>query len=107
MKPALAGKSPVTTLNSVVLPAPLEPSTARRSPARTDMVTSARAVKAPKRRPTPKSSSAFAPLSLSRFSTASAMLLVLLTARIVAGRRTDLQEFGFRLTQGLVHTLRD
>ena len=34
--PAVGGKSPVTALNSVVLPAPLAPSTARRSPAATE-----------------------------------------------------------------------
>src|SRR5262249_54762209 len=52
------GKSPVTQLNSVVLPAPLEPSTARRSPGRTVMVTSESAASAPNIRVTPRSSSA-------------------------------------------------
>src|SRR5947208_12395870 len=52
------GKSPVTQLNSVVLPAPLEPSTARRSPGRTVMVTSVSAASAPNSRVTPRSSSA-------------------------------------------------
>src|SRR5690242_603703 len=52
------GKSPVTQLNRVVLPAPLEPSTARRSPGRTVMVTSVRAARAPNSRVTPRSSSA-------------------------------------------------
>src|SRR6266403_3618754 len=52
------GKSPVTQLNSVVLPAPLEPSTARRSPGRTVMVTSVSAASAPNIRVTPRSSSA-------------------------------------------------
>ena len=32
--PEVGGKSPVMQLNSVVLPAPFEPSTARRSPGR-------------------------------------------------------------------------
>src|SRR5690348_362173 len=51
-------KSPVTQLNSVVLPAPFEPSTARRSPGRTVMVTSVSAASAPNIRVTPRSSSA-------------------------------------------------
>jgi hypothetical protein len=56
--PAVAGKSPVITLNSVVLPAPLAPMTARLSPAATDSVTSSSARNAPKLRDTPVSSSA-------------------------------------------------
>src|SRR5215469_2057686 len=52
------GKSPVMQLKSVVLPAPFEPSTARRSPGRTVMVTSVRAASAPNNRVTPRSSSA-------------------------------------------------
>src|SRR5215218_10538422 len=58
MVPDDGGKSPVTQLNSVVLPAPLEPSTARRSPGRTVMVTSVSAASAPNIRVTPRSSSA-------------------------------------------------
>src|ERR1043166_1095720 len=58
MVPEDGGKSPVTQLNSVVLPAPLEPSTARRSPGRTVMVTSVSAASAPNIRVTPRSSSA-------------------------------------------------
>src|SRR6266850_607166 len=58
MVPEDGGKSPVTQLNSVVLPAPLEPSTARRSPGRTVMVTSVNAASAPNSRVTPRSSSA-------------------------------------------------
>src|SRR6186713_1738242 len=58
MVPEDGGKSPVTQLNSVVLPAPLEPSTARRSPGRTVMVTSVSAASAPNSRVTPRSSSA-------------------------------------------------
>src|SRR6185295_7378721 len=57
MVPDDGGKSPVTQLNSVVLPAPLEPSTARRSPGRTVMVTSVSAASAPNSRVTPRSSS--------------------------------------------------
>src|SRR4051794_36174413 len=45
-------------LKSVVLPAPLEPSTARRSPGRTVMVTSVNAASAPNSRVTPRNSSA-------------------------------------------------
>src|SRR5437764_7458872 len=56
--PDEGGKSPVMQLNSVVLPAPFEPSTARRSPGRTVMVTSVSAASAPNIRVTPRSSSA-------------------------------------------------
>src|SRR5262249_5660834 len=52
------GKSPVMQLNSVVLPAPFEPSTARRSPGRMVIVTSVRAASAPNKRVTPRSSRA-------------------------------------------------
>src|SRR5262244_339647 len=58
MVPEVGGKSPVTQLNSVVLPAPLEPSTARRSPGRMVRVTSVSAASAPNSRVTPRSSSA-------------------------------------------------
>src|ERR1700676_3453828 len=56
--PEVGGKSPVMQLNSVVLPAPLEPSTARRSPGRTVSVTSVSAASAPNSRVTPRNSSA-------------------------------------------------
>src|SRR6202795_1276820 len=56
--PEVGGKSPVMQLNSVVFPAPLEPSTARRSPGRTVSVTSIRAASAPNIRVTPRNSSA-------------------------------------------------
>src|SRR6202049_2369068 len=58
MVPEVGGKSPVMQLNSVVFPAPLEPSTARRSPGRTVSVTSVSAASAPNSRVTPRSSSA-------------------------------------------------
>src|SRR4030088_2984096 len=58
MVPEVGGKSPVMQLNSVVLPAPLEPSTARRSPGRTVSVTSVSAANAPNSRVTPRNSSA-------------------------------------------------
>src|SRR3984957_20140528 len=58
MVPEVGGKSPVMQLKSVVLPAPLEPSTARRSPGRTVSVTSVNAASAPNSRVTPRSSRA-------------------------------------------------
>src|SRR5690242_5281368 len=58
MVPEEGGKSPVMQLNNVVLPAPLEPSTARRSPGRTVKVTSVSAASAPNSRVTPRNSSA-------------------------------------------------
>src|SRR3954447_17942768 len=58
MVPEDGGKSPVMQLNNVVLPAPFEPSPARRSPGRTVMVTSVSAASAPNIRVTPRSSSA-------------------------------------------------
>jgi len=70
--PDEGGKSPVTQLNNVVLPAPLEPSTARRSPGRTVMVTSVSAASAPNIRVTPRSSSAApAPITEMRSATLS------------------------------------
>src|SRR5262245_38264724 len=57
-RPAVAGKSPVMTLNKVVLPAPLAPITARRSPAATENETSSMACSAPNVRVTPSSSRA-------------------------------------------------
>src|ERR1700682_1742255 len=56
--PEVGGKSPVMQLNSVVLPAPLHPSPARRSPGRTVSVTSVSAASAPNSRVTPRNSSA-------------------------------------------------
>ena len=70
--PEEGGKSPVMQLNSVVLPAPFEPSTARRSPGRTVMVTSVSAASAPNIRVTPRSSSAApAPTANRRWATLS------------------------------------
>src|SRR5262249_23455510 len=54
-RPRVAGKSPVTTLNRVVLPAPLAPITARRSPTATENETSSIACSAPNVRVTPSS----------------------------------------------------
>src|SRR3954468_9090415 len=53
MLPAVGGKSPVIALNSVVLPAPLEPRIAYFSPAATVSETSSTARTAPKARVTP------------------------------------------------------
>src|ERR1700691_2837593 len=59
-------------LNSVVLPAPLEPRTARRSPGRTVSVTSVSAASAPTSRVTPRSSRAApAPIAERRRATLS------------------------------------
>src|SRR4029450_5771726 len=58
MVPEEGGKSPVMQLKSVVLPAPFEPRTARRSPGRTVIVTSVSAASAPNIRVTPRNSSA-------------------------------------------------
>ena len=54
--PDVGGKSPVTQLSSVVLPAPFDPSTARRSPGRTLSVISVSAASAPNIRLTPRNS---------------------------------------------------
>src|SRR5258708_27629786 len=56
--PALGGKSPVMALKSVVFPAPLAPSTARRSPAATENDTSSIALSAPNVRVTRSSTRA-------------------------------------------------
>src|SRR5258707_13351791 len=83
--PEDGGKSPVMQLNSVVLPAPFEPRTARRSPGRTVMVTSVSAESAPNIRVTPRSSSAApAPTVNSRWATLSMPLFLAIS--IWAGR---------------------
>src|ERR1700689_4719826 len=51
--PEDGGKSPVMQLNSVVLPAPFEPRTARRSPGRTASETPTKEARAPNSRRTP------------------------------------------------------
>src|SRR6476620_1773752 len=83
MVPDDGGKSPVTQLNSVVLPAPLEPSTARRSPGRTVMVTSVSAASAPNIRVTPRSSSA-APAATDE-KRGAGLSMVLASARALVG----------------------
>src|ERR1700744_2188573 len=85
--PEEGGKSPVTQLNSVVLPAPLEPSTARRSPGRTVMGTSVRAASAPNSRVTPRSSSAAPEPTAEKRCSALAMALTSAGAAL-AVRRT-------------------
>src|ERR1700677_189842 len=60
------GKSPVMQLNSVVLPAPFEPRTARRSPGRTVSEMSTKAPRAPNSRVTPRNSSALAEPTVER-----------------------------------------
>ena len=57
-RPAVGGKSPVMALNKVVLPAPLAPRIARRSPAGTAKLMSSIARKAPNCRVTRSSTSA-------------------------------------------------
>src|ERR687883_267417 len=52
--PDVAGTSPEITLNSVVLPAPFGPRTARLSPCATSRSTSRTAWRPPNRRPTPR-----------------------------------------------------
>src|SRR6476469_6823190 len=59
--PEEGGKSPVMQLKSVVLPAPFEPRTARRSPGRTVIVTSVSAASAP---PAPTANRRCATLSM-------------------------------------------
>src|SRR3954454_17828970 len=52
--PLVGWKPPATSLNSVVLPAPVGPRMARRSPCATSRSTSRTACSPPNRRPTPR-----------------------------------------------------
>src|SRR5438874_6751973 len=54
IEPPVGGKSPEMTLNSVVLPAPFGPRTARLSPCATSRSTSRTAWRPPNRRPIPR-----------------------------------------------------
>src|SRR5262245_17328832 len=63
MSPDVGGNAPEIRLNRVVLPAPLGPRMARRSPGRTSRSTSRTAWTPPKRRPTPRSRTTGAALS--------------------------------------------
>src|SRR6188472_2958658 len=92
MVPDDGGKSPVTQLNSVVLPAPLEPSTARRSPGRTVMVTSVSAASAPNIRVTPRSSSAAPAPTVEKRGVGLAMTVASARA-FVGGRRAAAPPF--------------
>src|SRR5687767_2290421 len=73
--PALGGNSPEIRLNSVVLPAPLGPRMARRSPGRTSRSTSLTAWTPPKRRPIPRRRRIGSVLSTGVASTATVALL--------------------------------
>src|ERR1700722_5930705 len=112
MRPAVGMKSPVMALNSVVLPAPLEPMTARRSLAAIFMVTPDSATSAPKCRATLSSSSACAPDSCKRVATDTSVTGSLSSerlraARIIAAGLAELQEFIFRNAQRLVDLRND
>src|SRR3984957_17435234 len=112
MRPAVGMKSPVMALNSVVLPAPLEPMTARRSLAAIFMVTPDSATSAPKCRATLSSSSACAPDSCKRVATDTSVTGSLSSerlraARIIAAGLAELQEFVFRNAQRLVDLRND
>src|SRR5574340_898015 len=108
MRPEVGGKSPVTALKRVVLPAPFEPKTARRSPAPTRRLTSASATSAPNWRPTPSSSSAKPALEESRWATLRSTIADVSirsrsrAARIVAVGDAKLQELGFRNAERLI-----
>src|SRR5262245_24408657 len=114
-RPAVGGKSPVTVLNSVVLPAPLAPMSARRSPAATVSETSSIALSAPKVRVTPSSTRASpvaigVPLDGPAPVTAGGIVCLgrslpglLRAARDVARAEPDLVEVGLRHAEALVH----
>src|ERR1700681_469627 len=83
--PEVGGKSPVMQLKRVVLPAPLERSTARRSPGRTVSVMSVSAASAPKNRVTPRNSSAApAPTAERRCATLSMTVYARLQLTLLA-----------------------
>src|SRR5215469_8950066 len=108
MRPALGMKSPVMALNSVVLPAPLEPITARRSLAAILRLMSDSATSAPKCRATFSSSSACAPDSCRRAASDSSAtgglsFPLLRAAGIIAPDLAKLQEFVLRHAERLVH----
>src|ERR1700680_3369815 len=91
-------------LNNVVLPAPLAPRMARRSPAATEKLTSSMARRAPKARDTPCSSSASAE---AKAAPARASLTGLFALRIVAGPEAHLVEFRLGQAQALAHVGND
>src|SRR5262245_39730022 len=102
-RPAVGGKSPVAALNSVVLPAPLAPISARRSPAPTESETSSIALSAPNVRVTPSSTRASPVASVSvtgvRLSRAGSPSR---TVGHVARAETDLVEIGLAHAEALV-----
>src|SRR5512147_980709 len=105
--PAVGMKSPVMALNKVVLPAPLVPRMARRSPARIVRSMPSSATKAPKLRRTPRSSRAFAAPARAILWTASLTngpeSANLLAVRVVARYRTQRHELGLVHPHQLVH----
>src|SRR5258708_1539884 len=111
-RPEVGGKSPVIALNKVVLPAPLAPMMARRSPAATSNEMSSIATSAAKVRPTPASERAcVAPTRADGDATRSGAIIVPLlralgTLRVIAPNRPKPQELVARPPQGLVD-LRD
>src|ERR1700677_4085084 len=111
MRPVVGMKSPVMALNRVVLPAPLEPMTARRSLAAIFIVIPDSATSAPKCRATSSSSSACAPDSCRRVATDTSVTGNLRTAdlravRVLAAGLAEREEFRFWNAQRLVD-LRD
>src|SRR5688572_11751718 len=101
-RPAVGGKSPVTALNSVVLPAPLAPRMARRSPAATASETPSIARSAPKVRVTPSRTSASSEAS----SDCGAIAAIgLRTGGVVARADAHLVELGLRQVESLVDLL--
>src|SRR5215813_14043077 len=87
MRPELTGSAPEMRLNSVVLPAPLGPMSARRSPGRTARATPSTARRPPKCLVTPSSVRAY-----SAFMTLGRPPLAGLAWRIVARVERHLQE---------------
>src|SRR5882757_11486575 len=105
-RPAVGGKSPVMALNSVVLPAPLAPSTARRSPTATENEMSSIARSAPNARLTPSSTRASA--EASGFAVGCRAVTEAIgsrTVRHVAAAEAHLGEFGLRQSERLGHVV--
>src|ERR1700756_4660763 len=112
IRAAVGVKSPGMALNSVVLPAPLEPMTARRSLAAIFKLISESATSAPKCRATLSSSSACAPDSCRRAATDTSdtgtpFTEPLWAVRIVAVGPAKREEFRFRNAQRLVDLRND
>src|SRR4029434_3406725 len=102
--PAVGGKSPVTALKSVVLPAPLAPIRARRSPAATESDTSSMALSAPNVRVTPSRTRA-SPDAIGVWR--SFTLRLSRAVRDVPGAEADLVEIGLGHAQPLVDVRHD